>query len=366
MRRIIAVLCFSLAFALPPIITAGAAIACTGTQVATTQNLATVAASKPAGTTFCLATGTHKLTVEVRPEPGDIFQGQGRTLTFIVPTGINTPRNGFTPTGSSDGDTPITYRDLDIGGFKATASSTTCGANGGCGTAIGLSNLAGSDTVAGGVVLTNVTCHDNGTACVARGTGSLVATGFTCTRNGFHANTRSGTYVANTCVKVNEGSLNVQNSTISDNYAIGLWCDFCGRTAFIVENSVMNGNGRAAIQWEVSGHFFPGDFARVKGNTITNNGDGCGTVDGFSLNSGILVSNAHNITIENNTFGGNISCSKAGTGGVPNGKTSVRIYNNPNRGVPASSGVLVRNNTLAGDPVKSCTTAGVTCSGNTP
>jgi hypothetical protein len=332
--------------------------ACEGVDVAPKEDLAAIATSNPPGTTYCLGAGTHVLTVTVRPEPGDAFVGAGMEKTFVRPGAVDEPRVGFTPIGSSHADAPIAYRDLDIGRFTASPDNTTCGPGGGCGVAISLSNVKGNDVVPGGVVLEDIACHDNGTACVSRGAGSLRAIRWNCFGNGFHANSRSGHFVGNACVKVNEGSLHVTDSSIHDNPAVGLWCDFCGHTAFVVEDSTLERNGRTAIQWEVSGPHEPGDHAIIQRNTIRANGNACGTPDGFALNSGILVSNAHNITIERNTFGGNLGCTASGAN---DGLVAVWIYNNPSRPVPPSSNVVIRSNTLAGDEIRHCTFAGVTC-----
>lgn len=335
--------------------------ACEGVGVAATDDLATIATSHPAGTTYCLGSGMHVLTVTVRPEPGDAFLGAGIDETLIRPATVDRPRVGFTPIGSSHADAPIVYKNLDIGGFTASPGDTACASGGGCGVAISLSNVAGNDVVPGGVVLEDVACHDNGTACISRGAGSLRATRWDCFGNGFHANSRSGQFVGNACVKVTEGSLHVTDSTIHDNPAVGLWCDFCGHTAFVVEDSALERNGRTAIQWEVSGLHEPGDHAIIRGNLIRGNGNACGTDHAFALNGGILVSNAHNITIERNTFDSNIGCTAPGPSGERDGFVAVRIYNSASRPVPPSSNVVIRRNTLAGDEIRHCTTPGVMC-----
>lgn len=313
-------------------------------------NLTAVAAAHPGGTTFCLAAGTFVLTDTVVPQPGDAFIGVGRDKTFIRPSGVSSPANGFVPFGAGDaGTTPITYQAFDIGGFTAALTNTTC--NSSCGVAI----WGKGDPLTGGVVLRDVRCHDNGTACVAAGA-SLVAQNIECDRNGFHPRSLRTDYRSSACIKMNEGSLILRNSWIHDNTADAIWCDWCGNTVFLVENNLIENNGRAGVIWEYSGHFVPGDHAIVRNNIIRNNGNRC-DLTGSLLSSGVVVSNGQNITIESNTFGGNSACAHGGF-------RAVLVFNVSTRAEHPSENVVIRLNTLNGDRIQSCTAEGVTCKEN--
>lgn len=322
-----------------------------GIQVVAGANLAKVAATHPAGTTFCLAAGTFILTDNVVPQPGDRFIGAGRDETFVQPSRDASPINGFVPPGWGFADAPpITYRALDIGGFTAALSNTTCRSS--CGIAI----YDTGDPLTGGVVLRDVRCHDNGTACVAAGTGSVVAKNIECDHNGFHPRSLQTDYRSSACIKMNEGSLTLRNSWIHDNTADAIWCDWCGNTVFLVENNLIENNGRAGVIWEYSGHFVAGDRAIVRNNIIRNNGNRC-DLTGSRAATGVLVSNAQHILIEGNTFGGNSACAAGAD-------VAVRAQEVSTREEVPNAFIVISDNTLNGDRILSCTGRGVTCTGN--
>ena len=78
---------------------------CTGVSVLPTQDLGAVMAANPAGTTYCLQPGTHRVTTRsgLLPETGDTFQGVGqnaivsgsKTLTGWTASGSDFVANGF-------------------------------------------------------------------------------------------------------------------------------------------------------------------------------------------------------------------------------------------------------------------------------
>lgn len=319
-------------------------------RVAAGADLATVAAAHPAGTTFCLGEGTFVLTAKVVSQPGDAFIGAGREETFIRPSGVGSPVDGFVPPSwGSAGAAAITYRALDIGGFTQATTSTTC--NNACGTAI----WNKGDPLTGGVILRNVRCHDNGTSCVGHGLGSVVARNIECDGNGFHPDSLLGDFRSSACMKLSEGSLTLRNSHIHDNAYDAIWCDHCGQTAFIVTGNIIENNGRSGVHWEASGHFEAGDHAIIGNNVIKGNGVNCGP-SGSETAAGVIVEDGQNILIEGNDFGGNSACESGGF-------RAVRMWDTPERD-PANANIVIRDNRLHGDSIFRCSSTGVTCEGN--
>jgi hypothetical protein len=323
-----------------------------GTAVPTTANLVSLVASKPAGTTFCLAAGSFVLNDKVVTKAGMTFIGAGFNRTFIRPSGINAPMTGFVG-GSNDGTVPVTFAQLDIGGFTAAPSDTSC--NNICGTAILNHGVPGR----GGVILTDVVCHDNGTSCVGHGYGDVVATRIDCYANGFHPDSLLGDFRSSACIKLTEGSLVVRYSYVHDNAYDALWCDYCGNSHSLIENNTIIRNGRSGVHWEMSGQFVAGDNIVIRNNEIKSNGNNCAPT-GSQLAAGILIEDASNVSISGNAFGGNGACEDAGL-------RAVNAYSGPRAPV---TNISVSNNLLNGDrlggPTQGplCSRVSVTCSGN--
>jgi hypothetical protein len=341
--------------------------ACVGKAVPLTANFTRVVSAAPAGTTFCLDAGTYTLTASVSTKPGDSFIGAGQTQTFIKPSGVGAPVIGFL--SDEDGTVPVTFAQLDIGGFTVSPSSTTC--NDDCGSAIYNMGLPGQ----GGLILRDVACHDNGTSCAAHGNGSITATRLDCYGNGFHIDSLKVDYRSSACLKLTEGSLVLRDSFIHDNYWDALWCDWCGHTNWLIENNVISHNGLTGIYWEMSGPLagngtaLPSDNIIIRNNVIKDNGWNCeptptdrhGLDDGSQLAAGIVSEDGSSMLITGNTFGHNSACEELGF-------RAVNAYDGPRAGVVAN--IAVTSNVLSGDrlggPVQGvlCTRPGVTCTGN--
>jgi hypothetical protein len=105
---------------------------------------------------------------------------------------------------------------------------------------------------------------------------------------------------------------------------------------------------------ESDGSFAGGTFVGrmiVRGNIIQNNG-----LEGnVQRDPAIAVYSSKNVLIENNIFGGNV---RAVTASVSDAR-----LNDDKHGWPLSN-VVIQNNTLNGDVIVGCMTAGVQCSGN--
>jgi hypothetical protein len=299
---------------------------CQGVQVPAGTNLA--ALNDGQGQTYCLAAGTYDVPATVQLE-SDTVVGAGRDQTFIVGTGA---KNLF----SADSGAVWEFRSLDIsGGVGDSACAPDCGRA-----------FVGTGE---SLTLYDIRCHDNDNQCVGSGAADLHFVNNECDHNGtleFAAAAARST----ACIKRIRGAstaivTEVRDSFIHDNIWSGVWFDFYEGQA-VIEGNTITGNGKAAIQWEVSGGFNAADNLIVRGNTIQNNGRSGIT----TTNGGFICNTCADVLIENNIFGQN---------GAPSAATkyivSTREWGNIH-------GVIVRNNTLNGDAL-TCPN-GVTCSGN--
>lgn len=314
---------------------------CSGVSVPDGADLTEAMASHPAGTTYCLAAGTFRVTKTIETEDGDRVIGAGRNATFI--DGSDLPEEAsviFIARGRT------TFSDLDIFGAPTPEAGTT----GSRGLGQAFRNYARVLT------LVRVDCHDNGGNCV-NGAGSLVARNLDCWGNGNDYSNTPPAYGA--CVKLvsadhqGEGSFLLTNSDIHDNYRIGIWCDFCKYGSWDIENNTFANNGNHAIQWEMSGGWSDHDHALIKNNVFHRNG----RVSDKVGPGGVHITTANDIVVKKNTFGGQDEV----------GAWGVYILFSPNRDPPQpdSRGVVVRDNTLNGDPISGCDLDGVSCSDNT-
>jgi hypothetical protein len=304
---------------------------CTGLQVAAGSDLQQVTASRPAGTTFCLAAGQFRVPSGITLQHGDVLQGAGRTKTFIVGTGAKNILR-------AESRAEVTVRALDISGGWGDGSCRPA-----CGRAIEATGSAW--------LIQDVRCHDNDNQCVGGGGAAVTMVDSECDRNGFGTAFNSdGSTRSAACIKratSGNGRLVVRNSYIHHNGWAGVWCDYCPNGPFIVENSILTDNASRAVSWEVSGGYSDADLAIVRDNVIQRNGLG----DTRTVSAGITCNSCADLTVERNTFGGNANSRAVG-------------FINAKRGPWGDiHGVIVRNNRLNGDSVN-CSMTGVTCSGN--
>jgi hypothetical protein len=335
----------------PDVEAAQAGRPCNGKRVRVGQDLARVAQNASAGTTFCLDAGTFVLGTSVALQAGDRMIGAGPRKTAVRPSGMGTPVVAFYASGQAG--SRIRIARMDVGGFQSPPDAD-CQQ---CGSAVH-SNM---DT--GGVLsLSRVRCHDNGTVCVSTLTGDIRATRLNCYANGFHAGSLlDATYRSASCIKMFGGSMTLRRSNIHDNDWNGVWCDHCDHTTWIVEDSVFEHNGHAAIQWEISGTLST-DTALVRDNTITGNGWQL-TVQGSFTSAGVVITGGRNITVENNVFrsngyasldGSTLSCCRA-----------VHVYDDDRAPWdPNLQNVSIVANDVGTDQVVGCELTGVTCSAN--
>jgi hypothetical protein len=310
---------------------AQAATGCTGVMVPSTSDLKAVMSSHPAGTTYCLAAGTFKVTSTIVTEAGDRVVGAGRGATFIDGTRLATTAVGIFDLAEND-----YFADLSIFGAPTPAaeSGIYCDPEANCGAAFHFG---------GNLTLRSIDCYDNAGACLnGGGSGHVIINGLHCWGNG-SAYSMDPSFAYAACVKraaaYEPGNDTiVRNSYIHDNAWVGIWCDFCKYGFFDIENSRIVHNGSNGVQWEMSGGWTSSDHALIKDNIIRHNNFRENPVGG-----GVGISTANDITVVSNNFGGN---RLAGISIV------FTVSRNPPQ--PESTGVLIKDNSMHGDSILGC------------
>jgi hypothetical protein len=283
------------------------------------------------GTTFCLAAATYNVPNGVVLQDGDVLQGAGRTQTSIKGTGALNILRALS-------GARVAVRSLDISGGTGDASC-----NPGCGRAV-----LGSGT---SWTFDDIRCHDNANQCVGGASAAITMRSSECDHNGFGSAFNSdGTTRSAACIKrasTGSGKILVTDSFVHDNYWAGIWCDFCTSGAFVVENNVITDNVSKGVSYEVSGGWSLEDMAIIRNNVIRRNGLG----DSRTVSAGITCNSCAELTITNNTFGGNA------------GSRAVGLIDADRGSWGDLQAILVADNQLNGDGVP-CAMVGVTCSGN--
>ena len=306
-------------------------------------DLGTVMASHAAGTTYCLAAGTFKVTSTIKTDAGDRVIGSGRNTTLIDGTSLAPTAPGIFITDSGNH-----FARLDIFGAPtpAAGSGVYCSPEPNCGKAF---TIGGSS-----LRLRSVDCHNNGSSCIGGGGSSNVTVkDLNCWKNG-NPYSMTPEFRTASCIKRGNAFTAGNNTTVIDSYIhdnvwVGLWCDFCKYGVFRVENSRIIHNGSNGIQWEMSGGWTSDDRAIVRNNVIHRNN----YLEAASFRGGVGISTSNDITVEGNTFGHNRAA-------------GVNIIFDASRNPPQpdARGVVVNNNTMNGDAVRGCSLAGAICSNN--
>ena len=300
---------------------AQAAYSCSGKHVYPTQNLASVAESSSAGTTFCIHDGTYNVSKPVRAQNNDRFIGlyDDSTRPAVV---TSQAQQLFNISGSSG----VTIKGLKVSG---AVGGNYC--EPGCGQGIrGGDNL----TVYNAWVTGNKNNGIGGVGPNLRVENSIV------NHNGSYSFSLLDGGVSTTSgIKSSSGSMTVLNSRITDNYWNGLWCDNdCD--GFQAKNNTITGNGKAGIHNEISS-----GPSVISGNTIKGNG----TLAIANRHAGLLIVSSAHVDAYGNTFGGNVG---PGVHIVDDGRA------------PGVSDVGVYNNTMDLDDIVGCRLSGVSCSSN--
>jgi hypothetical protein len=290
---------------------------CKGEFVAHGDNLTSVAASKPAGTTFCIDVGTHKVSAAVKVQSGDRFIGVSDDATFVA-----TDSAPFVFDASGSNGARITG--IDISG--ATGNEA-------CRPKCGRGIWPGDNTT-----VSHVSLHDNANQGIGGAGPGLLIEDSEIYRNGSEAfvgccggGVKSGT------------SYTIRDSFVHHNIGNGIWCDVtCPR--FVVENNVVRDNSRNGIRYEhgihVSAEVASKGSALIVGNLVTGSNTSRNTPGG-----GIEVNSASNVIIDNNTLGSTIDAAGINVRGSRH----------------ALSNIAIRDNTMGGDKINGCSLSGVTC-----
>lgn len=307
---------------------------CVGTAVTPTQNLTTVAASNPSGTTFCLADGTYNVSQPVVAQSNDRFIGVYSDSTRPQVKAVNGSPYGF----DCGGSTGAYIANLGVSGA----------------TGINTSHPYPGRGIHSGTSLTidNVRAYNNKNSGIGGAGPGLLVQNSEVDHNGdpeFY--NKPGFPVDSAGVK-SVSSMKVINSNIHDNEWVGVWCDGeCGdgpggstATQFEVRDNRIVNNGGRGIFYEIS--YGP---AIVEGNTIQGNGAIAKSIG--RTYAGLLVTSSQDLDAHGNTFGSNVDY-------------GFRALNDSRS--PDLSGIRFHDNTMNGDPAAGCTTTGVTCTNNQP
>jgi hypothetical protein len=300
-----------------------AAAVCRGVQVYPSQDLASVANSKPPGTTFCVNDGHYYVSQNVSVQSKDEFIGVNSDST--KPEVEGTGAEHIFHTKGSNG---AHIANLAISG---AVGGDYCEPN--CGRGIG----------GGGENLTveNVRAYNNPNSGIGGAGSNLVVRNSTFDHNGSPSFARDGGPVSSAGIK-SVNSMYIFNSRFIDNYWTGVWCDMeCG--AFAVHDSTIIGNGKAGIHYEIS----TGPTV-LEGSVVRHNG---GSPQASSTrNAGILLTGSSGADAYGNKLGGN---AKHGVLIVADSRTGGSI-----------SKVTIRGNAMKSDTIKGCNVPGVTCASN--
>ena len=156
----------------------------------------------------------------------------------------------------------------------------------------------------GGASLTlrTVDCHDNGGSCIGGGGSANVnVDDLNCWNNG-SAYSMTPAFRFAACIKraavySGPGNTTVTNSFIHDNPWVGVWCDFCKYGFFHIQGNRFVHNGRAGVQWEMSGGWTPSDHALVKENVFQGN-----NYLEEEIGADVVISSANDIVVTSNVF----------------------------------------------------------------
>ncbi|WP_165874366.1 right-handed parallel beta-helix repeat-containing protein [Rubrobacter taiwanensis] len=304
------------------------AAGCVGRDVYPGQDLAAIAASMPAGTTYCIHDGRYDIVEPIKAKSGDTFWGVYSDSTRPI---IRTDSAEYII--YTRGANGVTVRNLTV---KGAVGGHYCKPD--CGRGIG---GGGRD-----LHIINVRATGNANQGVGGAGPGLVIRNSRLDHNGSPPFTRvEGGAVSAAGVK-SVNSFKVINSRIDNNLWVGVWCDIecgdggaSGTAQFVVRGSTITDNGKAGIHYEISS-----GPAIVVNNTIQRNG----WWERANRHTGLLVVASENLLARNNRFGGNV---KYGFEAVSDHRGELK-------------NITFRDNFLNGDALKGCRAPVVRCRAN--
>ncbi|HEY3563134.1 MAG TPA: right-handed parallel beta-helix repeat-containing protein [Kribbella sp.] len=245
--------------------------------VSTSQNLQTLTAQHPAGTTFWLAPGRHRLTndefVQVIPKDGNHYIGAPGAIL----DGANRNRYAFTGYAKD-----VVIRNLTIQNFGRVRGNNDEG-------------VVNHDSGVGWTIEANTIRHNAGAGLMI-GSRNVVRGNCLAANGQYGFNAYSAQRVASITIQGNEITGNntddwekvrpgcgctgggkfwavtgavVRGNWIHDNLGAGMWAD-TNNTSFAIEGNYIAGNFAEGIIYEISYN------ASIRGNTFVRNGIGKG------------------------------------------------------------------------------------------
>jgi hypothetical protein len=291
---------------------------CVGKDLYPGQDIAAVAKAAPVGSTFCIHDGEYSVSSNIQVQSGDVFQGMYSDNSR--PHVLTTQAEHIFHTIGSTG---ATIKNLMV---KGAVGGDYCEPNCGRGIGGGGSNL----------LVENVRAIENANQGIGGAGPNLVVRDSIFKRNGYWSFARDteGEPVSAAGIK-SVNSMYIYNSQFIDNYWNGVWCDIeCN--AFEVHDSVLSGNGKAGIHYEISS-----GPAVVEGNTIQNNG----YLAEANRHTGLLVVASQNLNAYGNTFSGNRDY-------------GFETFPDPRGNL---SNIHFHDNTMNSDALKGCELSAVSC-----
>ena len=270
-----------------------------GINVSAGANLAAIVHSAPTGTTFCLASGTYKLTGPVYPKNSDSFVGE-QSNPPIIDASLTTI--GFDAHTVSD----VTFEYVTVQGATGGGGPTVCSQ---CGRGIW-----GGDAMR----VWDSTFRNNAGDGIAGGQNTAqhpwLIVGSTFSSNG------STPFLGVEAGGVKASSaFTILNSTASNNIGEGIWCDVgCTGGTWTVEGDTVTGNTGGGIRYEISNAGAVIEDNLVETND-TSNRAGLG---------GIQIASSGNATVENNTVLSNQRADVIMTNGRAPGLSNVLVHGN--------------------------------------
>ena len=301
--------------------------------------LATVMATHPAGTTYCLAAGTFRVSSTIFTDVGDRVIGSGKDVTHIDGTGLSPTAVGIFITNSS-----TYFANFDIFGAPTPVVSG-CSPETNCGKAF---SIRGS-----GFTIRSVDCHDNGGNCIGGGGSTNVTVDdLNCYNNG-NAYSRTPAWEYAACIKRVAAYRPGNDTVVTDSYIhdnwVGIWCDFCKYGLFDIEDNIITNNGEVGVKWEMSGGWSSNDSAIIRNNTFRGNN----YLGQQWWNGAVGISTANDVLITDNKFDQNV------VAGI-----NVIYSSSREPPQPDSRGVVIQGNVVNGDLDAVCSLEGVVCSDN--
>jgi hypothetical protein len=256
--------------------TARAVGTCVGVEINYGDDIAAVTAAHDPGTTYCINDGNYTVTRAVQVQSKDRFLGVYNDGTRPVVTG----RDAQTIFNTFGSDSAV-INGLQV---RGAVGNEACAPNCGRGIGGGGKNLK----------VVDVRATNNANQGIG-GTGpGLLVVNSTLDNNGYDP-----TFTGKTDGPVSSAGIKTVNSvvirasTIRGNRWAGAWCDIdC--TRFEVHDSLVVGNGKAGLHYEISS-----GGAIIEGNTIRSNGK----LAAADRRADLLVVNSKNLNAYNNAFG---------------------------------------------------------------